>query len=223
MEYVKKRFLKYSLGSGLVRAHIDAVHAASPREDKKTGEIAEEIARLTGCGCIIATVSRTVADLNRPPNNSNRDAVQEYRSAIREILMHCGILDEETGKLTAPYLHLSVHGMKDTNYGEHAVEIGTRLGRSCSSEARMWFKKRVSSLAAELLPAETLFIMDRKFIGDQSLCFHRCGDGESYKGYDQYYNAFQIEISNTLRENYMEGLVKLLSSLVQEFNNTFKS
>lgn len=97
MEYTQGRFIKYRLDSGGLRAHVDAVHAASPAADLYTGEIAEGVSLRTGCACIIATVSRNVVDLNRRPDDTNRDAVQEYRSAIKEILRSCGILDEKRG------------------------------------------------------------------------------------------------------------------------------
>jgi len=110
--FAEGRFIKYWLGNGKLRAHVDAVHAAPPRVDRYTGEIAAEVGPHSGCACIIATVSRTVADLNRPPDISNWEAVREYRQVIREILVHCNLLDARARLVIASYLHLAIHGMK---------------------------------------------------------------------------------------------------------------
>ncbi|OAT83671.1 hypothetical protein [Desulfotomaculum copahuensis] len=221
MVFTEGRFVKYWLGNGELRAHVDAVHATSPKADLYTAEIVAGVARLTGCACIIATVSRTEADLNRPPSSSNREAIEEYRQVIREILSHCRILNERTGLITAPYLHLAIHGMVDNNHGRHAIEIGTCQGNSCSEDVREWLYGSATALAKEILPAETSVIMDRYFVGNESKAFHRLGDGKRYEGYGSNFNTAQVEVSLTLRKEYGESIIHLLSQLVEEFNHAF--
>jgi len=221
VELTGGRFVKYWLGSGKLRAHVDAIHAALPRADLYSGEIAVGVALRTGCACIVATVSRTVAELNRPPSASNREAVEEYRRVIRKVLEHCGILDEKTGQVTGPYLHLAVRGLADRNFGPFAVEIGTRHGESCSEGVYRWLFGLVPALAERLLPAKTHVLLDRCFVGDPSKVFHHRGDGRGYAGYGPDFNTVQVEISLTLRKEYREAVIEFLSCLVREFNSTF--
>jgi len=143
-----------------------------------------------------------MVDLNRMINSSNKDAVQEYRTVIKKILTNGAILDAHDGQITAPYLHLGVHGMTDGHYGPYAVEIGTRHGSSCSPEVRDWFYNEVCALAEEILPGDTKIILDTHFYGDEAMCSHRLGDGHGYAGFGTNNNTFQIEISRTLREKH---------------------
>ena len=104
----------------------------APQADLYTGQLVRKIVRKTGCAGVISTVSRTIADLNRKEDGQNKRAIEQYRKVILEILQHLGILDQKKHRITKPYLHITIHGMKDDHYGPYAIEIGTYRGLSCS-------------------------------------------------------------------------------------------
>jgi len=79
IDFIEKKYIKFHLGNEEVYSHIDAVHAYPPQSDKFTGEIAEGIVNEINCSAIIATVSRKKADINRPRNEKNCEAIDEYR------------------------------------------------------------------------------------------------------------------------------------------------
>lgn len=213
--FAEWEYVKFRPGDRRKRAHIDAVHAASPKADRYTGEIADDIAAKASCSVIIAIVSRRVADLNRPPDKSNWEAIKEYRQAIRLILGHIRILDD-SDKLKRPYLHLAVHGMADRRDSD--VGIGTRHGVTCSSSVRNWLIDRIRS---DVKRSQ----VDGRFPGDPSKSFHRHGDevsGLGYPGYGNNFNTFQIEISRTLRKNHREELTDMFADMIVDFNDKFR-
>lgn len=134
--FTEKKFIKFYLGNKEIRLHIDAVHACPPKADELTGDIVEGVVNKINCSGIIAIVSRIIVDLNRPRNRNNKESIDEYRQTIREILIHTDNLDENV-KLTRPYLHLAIHGMKDK--WDNDIEIGTLYGKTCSPEVKSWF------------------------------------------------------------------------------------
>jgi hypothetical protein len=207
--FIEKKFIKYYLGSKEIRSHIDAVHAYPPKADEFTGDIVKGVVNKINCSGIIAIVSRTIADLNRPRNSNNKEAIDEYRQTIREILEHTNALDEN-GRLSRPYLHLAIHSMRDR---DKEIEIGTLHGKTCSPEVREWFvneiKKRVKKVQ-----------IDRRFPGDSSKSVHRCGDQTSDLNYSGYGN--NLEISRTLRENHQKELINIFSDIIIHFNEGFK-
>ena len=201
------------MGREKIRSHIDAVHACPPHGDEFTGDIVEGVVNKINCSGIIAIVSRTIADLNKPRNSNNKEAIDEYRQTIREILQHINILDKN-GRLIRPYLHLAIHGMRDR---DKEIEIGTLQGKTCSPEVKNWFvneiKKRFNKVQ-----------IDGRFPGDPSKSVHRCGDQTSdlsYSGYGNNFNTFQIEISRTLRENHQKELINIFSDIIIHFNEKF--
>ena len=112
LDFEQREFIKVYLGSPTIRAHIDAVHAHPPNNDKFTGEIAERIAEQVNCSCNIATVSRDICDLNRERSKKNAKVIDEYRSVIQQIQRHINNLNSYE-KSIRPYLHLAIHGMID--------------------------------------------------------------------------------------------------------------
>ena len=214
MNFIEKKFVKYYLGSKDIRTHIDAVHACPPNSDKFTGEIVEGMIDKINCSGIIATKSRTIVDLNRQRNESNKEAIDEYRITIRDILKHVGILNENE-KLLKPYLHLAVHGMKDRINKD--IEIGTSFGKSCSPKVKKWFEKETKKHFRRVQ-------IDGRFCGDPSKSVHRCGDKISdpeYLGYGKNYNTIQIEISRTLREKHQEDIINIFCNIIKKFNKEF--
>jgi N-formylglutamate amidohydrolase len=221
INFIHRKYLKYYLGDGVLYCHLDAVHAASPRADVFTDKIVREVIKRIGCAGIIGTVSRTQVDLNRPPSTTySREAAQEYRSSLKEILNHLGIVDKQKHILTRPYFHLGIHGMKNATFGPYAIEIGTRNGKSCSMGMRDCFEELFRKNALRILPQIEL-VVDQRFIGDRSITFHRHGDDMDYKGYGEHYHAFQIEIARTLRENYREEVIELLCNVIHDFQKQF--
>lgn len=233
MQFEQGRFLKYVYGD--LCCHVDAVHAKKPtlteasgdpectkRWDIYTGDIVSEIAA-SGCTGVIATVSRLSADLNRGPEHEaplQKDAIREYREVIRRNLEHVCILEND--ELVRPYLHLAVHGIGNHRWGEKAIELGTRQGYSdqtCSEDVFKWFFKSLKSKLDDAVPGVEI-VSNERFIGHQSLAHHRYGC-PSYHGYGPNYNAVQLEISYTLRNEHREKLAAVLSELVQEFHKGF--
>jgi len=134
----KKKYIHYNLGHDSINGLIDAVHAQGPRADQFTGDIVSGVIERLNVSGIIATISRNEMDLNRPRNEVNAPAIDEYRATIKEIIQAKEIVDKE-GKLTKNYLHIAIHGMRDDRGAE--FEIGTRNGDSCSEEVLDWFLK----------------------------------------------------------------------------------
>ena len=113
-EYIELNFIKYQCGYAQPQVLIDAVHAASPKADTYTGEIVDQVTKATSCHCIIAIVSRKIADLNRPCNGRNDPAIKEYRETLNKLLKGSALIslaDEE--QVAIPFLHLAIHGMRD--------------------------------------------------------------------------------------------------------------
>ncbi len=214
VNFERGKVIKYYFGSKSIRSHIDAVHAVT---EFFTGEIVEGVIKKINCHGIVGTVSRTVVDLNRFPNNQNKEAIEEYRLIIKHILKHLDVLDKDD-KLVKPYLHLAIHGIKDSVHGPNVIEIGTRDGETCSSEVKEWFIKELNVNGFEIQ-------IDTKKIGDPSKIVHRWGDNVSdlyYSGYGENFNTLQIEISRTLREKYRNEFIGIFSEIIRNFNETFK-
>lgn len=204
VNFTTKKFVKLYLGRREISSHIDAVHACPPNAEKFTGEIVERVVNKINCSAIIAIVSRTMIDLNRPRNANNAEAIDEYRHTIREILEHINIFDKN-GRLSKPYLHLAIHGMSDR---DSEIEIGTLNGKTCSPEVKEWF-------VAEIRKHITKTRTDRKFPGDSSKSVHRLDYGDNF-------NTFQVEISRTLREKHRIELVNIFSEIIIQFNRKFR-
>jgi len=214
MNFIQKKFIKVHLGDKKIRSHIDAVHAQPPKADKFTDDIVAGVVNRINCSGIIATVSRTKIDLNRPRNEHNRDAIDEYRQTIKDILAHISIL-EENNTLSRHYLHLAIHGMRDNE--DNGIEIGTLYGKSCSPEIKDWLIEEIGKNIKRLQ-------IDRRFPGDSSKSVHRCGDEVSdpkYFGYGVNFNTLQIEISRTLREKHQGELIEIFCRLIEDFNKKF--
>lgn len=214
-KFTEKKYIKFYLGSKDIRSHIDAIHAALPCSDKFTGDIVEGVVNKINCSGIIAIVSRTIVDLNRPRNINNEEGIDEYRQTIREILGYIGNLDGN-GKLSRPYLHLALHGMKDKWNVD--IEIGTLHDKACSPEVKEWF---VSEIKKHFRRVQ----IDGRYCGDPSKSVHRCGDKISdteYLGYGKNFNTVQIEISRTLREKNQKDLIGIFSNIVLKYNREFK-
>ncbi len=137
------------MGNKEIRSHLDAVHAVSPDADLFTGLIVEGVIKKINCHGIISTVSRTESDLKRYPDPQNMEAIKEYRTAIKDILKYLNFLDIND-KLNKPYLHLAIHGMKDSVHGKSALEIGTRYGETCSPEIKEWFIRKIVTIQTSL-------------------------------------------------------------------------
>nr|WP_295969694.1 hypothetical protein [uncultured Bacillus sp.] len=215
-KFQKLEYIQFYKGSGKIYCQVDAQHATPPLSDLYTGKLVKEIVLQTECAGIISTVSRSIADLNRKKDGHNNRAIQQYRIVMKEILDHLGILNHQHQTVLKPFLHLTIHGMKDEHYGPFAIEIGTFNGKSCSRKVRKWFQKIIGLKAGEIMP-QIKIRFDQYFVGDESIVFHRLGDGSGYPGYGYHFHTFQIEISRTLREQHLTELAKLLSYVIKAF------
>ncbi len=211
-------YIKYAFGSRY--CHVDAVHAASPRADRFTDEIVAGIMAKTGCAGIIGTVSRTIADLNRPPSQDNDEAVWEYRDVINQFLYNMGLLAPDSRNLARPYLHVGIHGMKDQPHGPMSIEVGTIHGRTCSVRVKKWFGEALKARVREFLPGAKV-VFDKHWVGNQSLASHRWGEGRRYSGYGKNYNAFQVEIARTLREHHRQEIIDVFADVITDFSSRF--
>ncbi len=208
-------YIKYCFGT--TYCHVDAVHAASPKADQFTDEIVAGIIEKTGCAGIIGTVSRTIADLNRPPGPGNDEAVWEYRDVISQFLYNTGLLAPGTRSLAKPYLHIGIHGMKDQPHGPFSIEVGTIFGRTCSPRVNKWFGEALKTQVRGFSP-DIKVVFDKHWVGNKSLAAHRWGEGWRYPGYGRNYNAFQVEISRTLREYHRQAIIDMFTAVVAEFS-----
>lgn len=216
VNFKQERYVKLYLGNKEIRSHLDAIHAVSPDADLFTDIIVEGVIKKINCHGIISTVSRTEADLNRYPCPQNKEAINEYRSAIKDILKYLNILDK-SDNLIKPYLHLAIHGMKDSVHTPLAIEFGTRYGETCSPEIKEWFIEKINRNGFEIY-------IDKKKIGDPSKKVHRLGDKVSSlncSGYGKNFNTIQIEISRNNRKNHQEELINIFSDIIIRFNNEF--
>lgn len=214
VEFKYGKNIKHRVGGKAINAYIDAVHAFPPTSDDYTNFIVEGVIRNTNCSGLVAITSRTIADLNRPINPQNQEAVLEYRAAITEIVTRLELLDDNN-EIQRPYLHIAVHGMKDRPNKD--IEIGTRNGELCNSKVKSWFIDKMRE------KMDYRIVVDDVFVGDKSLSFHRYGDPSSinYKGFGENYNIFQVEISKQLRDNHLGKLIDMFSSIIEDFKQEF--
>lgn len=220
MTFISKHYVRFRSGDRNPYVLIDALHAAPPRAEVFTGEIVERVSAGTGCHCIVSTVSREVADLNRHPDFGNGAAVEEYRETIRDLLTSGRALDEN-GRLRFPCLHLSLHGMR--NRPNKDVELGTYFGRSCSDQILQWLLDHFGMWASDLgncqrQPKIVDNDPDDGLYGHPVIATHRWGeDSSGYAGYGHHFNTVQIELAYWLRRCHREELVTLLTSIAEEF------
>lgn len=217
MAYKQLHYIKYQLGEHIPHVLIDAVHAASPAGDAFTGDIAAQVSEVVGCHCIIATVSRKIADLNRSPSPRSRNAVQEYRQTIHTILEASNLLTPP-GTLRQPFLHMAIHGMEDRD--DKDIELGTVHGRSCTPLVRDWVYAECKRWACSslVLPRQPIIVIDEELSGDPSIAHHAHGEPKTgYPGYGDKFNTIQIEIAHWLRVDYQPEIVELLATLAGDF------
>jgi len=196
---------------------VEALHAVAPRAEFHTDEIVDKVSAQAGCHCIISTVSRSVADLNRYLNSKNRPAVEEYRRTIHDLLRDAGILEGNDG-LRWPFLHLSLHGMRDRPYMD--IELGTVFGDSCSDGILRWMLGFVNRWAKDLVNCRRrpIVVDNQELFGEPVIATHRTGDeNSSYRGYGRHFNTVQIELAHWLRTGHRDELVLLFTQLANEF------
>ncbi len=217
MNYENGKYVKYCFASKTNNILIDAIHAHPPRSEYMAKEIVEAVTGIIGCNCIIATVSRVDADLNRHRNKKNGKAVDEYRAVIKSMLEQAELVDAN-GKLKQPFLHVGVHGMMDRP--DNHLEIGTVFGESCSREIEKTMHDLANKWADSMEEKieRPKILLNEQWFGDPSIAAHRIGDQISnYPGYGDNYNMVQIEIANYLRIDYFQDSVNLLCAMFQEF------
>ncbi len=220
-KYVSGTYLRFRYGMKCSAVLIDAVHAVKPKADAYTGKIVETVANNAGCHAIISTLSRKVADLNRPPTEENAGAVEEYRRTIRHLFETIALLKLDS-ILSRPILHLAIHGMKDRPDAD--IELSTRMGDSCSDDVLEWVRTEIEEWAQNTasLSKRPTIVVNRRFIGDQSKNNHRKGARQSsYDGYGEFFNTIQIEISFWLRKEHRVELVDLIGRLANKFHSDF--
>lgn len=224
MKIHEREFIRYYLG-GSEPPHVilDAPHGVGPSplpHDALTYEIVRAVSAATGCPFIEATKNRSLVDLNRWVDPTDWDSVcahVEYRQALRSILRFMGVLSSKE-KVVSSVLLLAIHGMKDRNDNNTAIdmELGTMGGVLTSAGLVDWAQKYLAAASGWNVQ------VDQRFPGHPSLAVHIHG-GDSipgYKGYGNKQSIIQLEISNTLRTQHFPQLVDLLAGFVQAFERT---
>lgn len=216
--FSRGEFVRWLPAQGAPAVLIDAVHAATPKSDAYTAEIAEAAAKRLGSHCIVAVVSRTRADLNRPRTAANAAAIDEYRGAIRSCLERAGLLSPD-GRLRAPFLHIAVHGMKNNTRCD--VEIGTRHGTTCSRFVERLVVATLHRWAAtRWVSREPRIGVNVRLIGDPSKTVHRAGhDDSGYAGYGPDFNTVQLELASWLRRRHRARVTAALVEIVDAFRS----
>lgn len=208
------QYLHYHPGSPDTKILTEALHAKGPGADLYTGKLVQAIHESNKTAAIVSNVSRETMDLNRPRTCSNQPAVDEYRQVISQMFEDRGMLDEY-GRLQAPFLQISIHGMQDE--WKRDVEIGTGYGHYCSPVVKQWLINFFNGTGLN-------FGMDDLFPGYTFRSVLREGDmyGQtSFMGFGPYFQTVQIEISQHLRTHYFQWLVETFTGLIQEFEETF--
>jgi hypothetical protein len=215
--FIHLDYVKYRLADQNPYVLLDALHAVGPRAEFHTDDIVDQVSAQTGCHCIIATVSRTEADLNRELDTKNRGAVREYRQTIRRLLCAGGLIDGDN-LVTARLLHLSFHGMQDRHHKD--IELGSVFGESCSEDLFKWLSTRVRQWALDIKDARRIPIIveNQELFGEPVIARHRIGDWTThYPGYGPNFNTVQIELAHWLRTEHLDSLIELFASIAQEF------
>jgi hypothetical protein len=225
MSLNKQKHTDYRVGKGAMHVLIDAPHATHPQGESPTGEIANHVSLEVGCHCIIGTVSRTEADLNRPPERSgNPQAIYEYRDVIRHILDSSGLINSG-GTVLHPFLHLQIHGMKDRSLDPSKrydldVEIGTKGKSTCSPTVHDWIVQEFKDWSGAVEERKNIVIgANERFTGDLSKGYHRHGDDGEYSGYGENFHTVQIEFTKWLRSEHQTEIENVLKHIAQEFES----
>lgn len=224
MEFNKREFTKFRVGKKIIHALIDAPHATNPKGEYPTGQIADNVSKVCGCHCIIGMISRTEADLNRPPEQSkNPQAIYEYRAVIQNILNASGLISKNK-TLNHSFLHLQIHGMKDRSLNSSDnydldIEIGTRNKTTCSPKVHDWIVNKFINWGKVLDAAKDVNVgANKKFRGDPSKAFHRHGDNNNYRGYGANFHTVQVEFTQWLRKDYQSDIEEILCQIIDEFS-----
>ena len=188
----KGKFIRWRAGGNGSRILIDAIHAAGPYANSFTGPIAQVAAERLQAHCIVAVVSRKAADLNRPFDPRNAEAIAEYRAVVRLILEESGMLCN--GRLKTQVLHLAVHGMVDTL--GYDVELGTRRGEGCSKTMGVFLLRSFRQWAKKIYPVPRI-VVDEYFIGSSSHTQLR-------QLFGRRFNTVQVEYAHWLRDRFPE-------------------
>ena len=169
--FIEKEFIKYYLGNTQIRTHVDAVHAVPPYADQFTGEIVMGLINKINCSGIISKVSRKKIDLNRRRDVNNKEAIDEYRNAIHSILTYLSLFEENNQILKQPYLHLAIHGMKDTHNKE--IIIGTKVITIVAITPKSMFSLIINNspeIIAKLADRKNLFNESKRLEWESDIC-----------------------------------------------------
>jgi len=205
------KYVAYYLGNPNINCHVDAVHSKNPQGEINTKNLVLEIIKNVNCSGIYALISRRDMDLNRPLDRTNKPAILEFREVILSILKYLEILDN-SDKLTKNYMQLALHGMR--NFAHKEIEIGTRYNQTCSNEVFQWFSRELEENCEEVFNKVPKIIYNKEFIGDKSKGVHR-------GTYGNLFNTIQIEINKTLRTQYFNETVEVLTRIVKIFHKEY--
>lgn len=211
----KGQYIYYGAGVPGIKVLAEALHAKRPAADLYTGELVQAIYERGATAGIISDVSRVSMDLNRPRSNKNQPAVDEYRRTIQQIFEGYGMLDFY-GRLTKPFLQISLHGMQDEWMRD--IEIGTGYGHYCNPGVKKWVQHFLNETGLN-------YGVDDIFPGYTFRSVLREGDiyGQtSFMGFGPNFHTIQIEISQYLRTHHFPWLVDLFCDLIKQFEEDWQ-
>lgn len=226
----EKQYVRYRRGIGSDRVLLEGPHVVAPHKEFWVDEIIRQASCRAGCHLLAATRSRAVADLDRPadfdsdgvdPGVQER-AVEEYRTTVAELIERTDLLDGGSG-LTRPFLHLSVHGMK--NREDADLVLGTGDGTACGPEVEEWLTERIGAWIESGVAGDARLARNERSSDSSALAHHRRGDGAAYPGFGDRFHSARLEIAHWMRADpdSRDELTFLLAEIAGAFHGTFRA
>lgn len=224
----EKEFIRYRRGIGCRRVLLEGTHVVAPQKEFWIEDILQQAACRAGSHLLLATRSREVADLDRAAgyrgdtiiSNLQEQAVEEYRATIANLIGSADLVTEE-GRLQAPFLHVSVHGMKSQR--DEDLELGTREGASCSSEIEHWMVDLLRSWSSEQLEEDLTLAVNQRDSSASSLALLRQGSENGHDGFGTDFHSVRLEFAHWLRSDpdLREKLTFFLARIARAFHKRY--
>ena len=211
------------------------------RFDEKTDKIVLEAAAQSQVSLILPQKSRLIADLARESQTRETDhkltpreyalgAREAYWQALRAVMTNTGLLNE-AGKLTAPFLQISLHGMvAQVEEAELVIGAGMKNGQlPLEPEIARWLEGKLTAKiqSSRILNKEgnlarvRIAIEGEPLCGASANCQCRHGDGERHAGFSEMLQVAQLEIDRSVRKQHLSALGEIMAEVLTEFSAEF--
>lgn len=225
----EKEFVRYRRGIGCRRVLLEGPHVVAPRKEFWIEEILQQASCRAGSHLLLAAQSREVADLDRAAgyrgatiiSDLQERAVAEYRETITDLMETADLLEKD-GELADPFLHLSVHGMKNREAADLA--LSTDEGTSCSPEVLHWMEDHLRSWSTERIDGDEIrFAIDDRGGDSSSLAFLRQGNGREHEGYGSNFHSLRLEFAHWVRSDpdSREEVTYFLARIARAFHEQY--